>query len=256
MTQPFVPGYGPAIPAPAAPAAPVYSPGNPSPASNEYTTWAAAYAAAGASPKTIYVDDQYVSPAVIPAGTWNVEALIGLSETATAVAVSTDSGCLINRLSWLERVNLYGTAPIPTVRLVSGQLLRCFFSSLSSQGGVPLVQQVSGFSAVVLENSQIGLGLAVDVLGGLSVQSVYGSTVTALSIDSSNAAGICVVQRMTAGGFSESPQGPGVLYIQANYGGGQNVFYQPSNLVNWSGITPTSISDALDRIAAALGPIP
>lgn len=32
--------------------------------------------------------------------------------------------------------------------------------------------------------------------------------------------------------------------------------YTPANLADWSGTAPTSLADALDRIAAALTPIP
>jgi hypothetical protein len=35
----------------------------------------------------------------------------------------------------------------------------------------------------------------------------------------------------------------------------QNRAYTPAVLANWSGTAPTSIKNALDRIAAALGPI-
>ena len=32
--------------------------------------------------------------------------------------------------------------------------------------------------------------------------------------------------------------------------------YVPSNLANWSGVAPTSVANALDRIAAKITPIP
>jgi hypothetical protein len=34
------------------------------------------------------------------------------------------------------------------------------------------------------------------------------------------------------------------------------VGYTPAILANWSNVTPTSVANALDRIAAAIGPIP
>lgn len=37
---------------------------------------------------------------------------------------------------------------------------------------------------------------------------------------------------------------------------GAGASYTPANLAKWSNITPTSIADALDRIAASVGPIP
>jgi hypothetical protein len=32
--------------------------------------------------------------------------------------------------------------------------------------------------------------------------------------------------------------------------------YTPSAVANWSGVAPTSVANALDRIAAHVGPIP
>ena len=37
---------------------------------------------------------------------------------------------------------------------------------------------------------------------------------------------------------------------------GAGASYTPANLVNWSGVAPSSLADALDRIAASVGPIP
>ena len=44
--------------------------------------------------------------------------------------------------------------------------------------------------------------------------------------------------------------------IQAPSSDAGNMSYQPSNLANWSGVAPTSVANALDRIAAKIGPIP
>jgi hypothetical protein len=35
-----------------------------------------------------------------------------------------------------------------------------------------------------------------------------------------------------------------------------NASYEPANLANWSGVAPMSVANALDRIAAKIGPIP
>jgi hypothetical protein len=48
--------------------------------------------------------------------------------------------------------------------------------------------------------------------------------------------------------------GGGITYF--NFEKAEFVNYVPAVLPNWSGIPPTSVADALDRIAAAIGPIP
>lgn len=55
-----------------------FSPGNPSPTDNEYTTWAAAHAAVAGfgGISSIVIDDSFTSPAVIPAGTWDMDNII------------------------------------------------------------------------------------------------------------------------------------------------------------------------------------
>lgn len=56
----------------------VFAPGKASPLANEFTTWAAAHAAASAIPGVtrLVVDDAATSPAVIPAGAYDMEGII------------------------------------------------------------------------------------------------------------------------------------------------------------------------------------
>lgn len=57
-----------------------------------------------------------------------------------------------------------------------------------------------------------------------------------LDIDDANAA-IAATDAALAAGLAATP-------------------YTPSNLVDWSGVSPGNLQAALDRIAAAIGPIP
>jgi hypothetical protein len=57
------------------------------------------------------------------------------------------------------------------------------------------------------------------------------------------------------------PSGTGIPviingYLQAVAGNATNVPYVPANVANWTGVAPTSIANALDRIAAKITPIP
>ena len=55
-----------------------FSPGNPGPSANEYTTWAAAHSAVAmlGGVRIIVIDDSFISPAVIPAGIYDMENII------------------------------------------------------------------------------------------------------------------------------------------------------------------------------------
>jgi hypothetical protein len=257
--MPFVPSAGPSLPT----TDPtyggrgvIYSPGNPSPGPNEYTSWADAYAAA-AEPRSIYVDDSFVSPVPIPSGSWEVNELRAAAAPGAIALVEPQAGCVLVNLATLDHITMDGVSPSPVIPLASGQMLNLKWSSINVQStGAPAVS-VSAFSYITAEFSQIGnfAGVAVDVNGFLLLFVDSGSGVANTALDSSAATGICVAQLMNAGAYVNPVQGPGLLLLLSNYGQGSNVGYTPAVLADWSGVAPANLADALDRIAAALGPI-
>lgn len=63
----------------------------------------------------------------------------------------------------------------------------------------------------------------------------------------------------TTGALSVRGQTAGGSPVEVEIGtvtSAQSFAYTPANLVKWSNVAPSSIADALDRIAASVGPIP
>jgi len=142
----------------------------------------------------------------------------------------------------LDRVILaaspLATAPMFRVSGVSGALISPVNSTFAS-AGVP-VFDVLDTSAVTL-NQPAGAGAGNNYGGGPGSAAFFS---------------VAVGASFTITGFSAgdvyfaSNQLPGVATVTFASD------YEPAVLADWSGIQPLSIKNALDRIAAAIGPIP
>lgn len=236
----------------------VYSPGNPTPGPNEYVTWAAAYAAASV-PRTIIVDDTFLSPAPIPAGAWDVSAFVGRGPVF-ASTLDAAPGCVINGLTLLDHVNFTGSSAAPVIPLVLGQGLTLRWAVLVRQTtGAPMVATSPVASYLVLEDgSSLGdtVAPAVDVLGTCILFAGNGTFVQTLALGSSNALGFLAFQVLSPSAISVMPQGAGLFFVALLVGEAVNVAYTAATIADWNGTNPSSIADALDRIATMIGPIP
>lgn len=154
-----------------------------------------------------------------------------------------------------------------------------FISGGEISGPVNITGVNTTFNGVYAQNGSIwtynqGAGAAnTFFISGSSFERIVSNSL----VGSTNVHLMTNAARITVG-TSITLNGPGAnLYVSTNsvsnltpivYAGGATsaqvllldnaigLAYTPTNLVDWSGITPTSVSDALDRIAAKITPIP
>lgn len=122
----------------------VYRPGGIT-ANNVFATWAALYAQLTAmeGPKVVQIDDSIVSPAIIPAGTWDLNncTLIGRVRSLPTNAQCAD-GCVLQNLAQLDdNVTLISVSTAPVLTLTDGSVLilerGCIISS--ALGAAPFI---------------------------------------------------------------------------------------------------------------------
>ena len=172
----------------------VYRPGGIA-GGNVYTSWAALYAALPPapfgeqrSPVTILVDDTIVSPAVIPAGTYELEnttfqGVASFTSTGGGAVLSLADGVVFSVPA--AGMNLFftggiqvesqsATTPVMTVGGSAEVNLYCYDAMLQSLGAAPLVKVTTGFAWVqTVECAQLGDGthttFQLSGAGGLTV---------------------------------------------------------------------------------------
>lgn len=232
-------------------------------APNVFTTWAALYAAiqaAGESFYTVTVDTTH-GPAQVPAGSWNLGAGLwvglaiasivqfqtGAQVTATNLVLeavvfenvsTTSSPFTLSEgivsfalLSEASLVSSAGAAPLLVANLGVNLVITTLASSIAGYSGSPVVQPNGGMLLVrALSQSTIVAGALAPGTGGGSL--------TYTSDCAIPAGGPPAGWTFTA--VSSAAQTP----------------YAPAVLANWSGTAPTSVANALDRIAAKITPIP
>ncbi len=94
---------------------------------NVYTSWPALMAAVAlvAGPKIVQIDDTIVSPAVIPAGTWDLAdiTLVGIVNglVTTNFAQCADGCVLVNLVSIANQLQLSSISSAPVVTMTDGQ---------------------------------------------------------------------------------------------------------------------------------------
>lgn len=239
----------------------VYQPGGVARA-NVYTTWSTLYAALNAvapvstngfrAPTTIQVDDSFVTPAVVPAGAYNLDSVTlnavasfnynqggGFLSLSAGVTLSFGNLCLADGI----QVVYLGTTPCVTV---SGPAQEC---NLFTLRGVYLACAAAGaFMAVTNGFSFVRANLGTIIGDGThavftcaapgSIQiELYGSA--QINAAATTGAGTIVDWDCIVPGA----QGAGVLVVQ-------DVGYVPGVPGNWAGAPPTKVNQALDRIAA------
>ncbi len=122
-----------------------FSPGNPSPNPNEFTSWAAAHAAVASlgGLRSIVIDDSFVSPAVIPAGAYdmeNISLVAGLGPTQSPITA----------------LQISDGVTMPNLRHIQGPMT---IDSISTAAVVAPTDTIDG---IIMENTVI---LTVTALG-------------------------------------------------------------------------------------------
>jgi hypothetical protein len=242
-----------------------------------YTDWARLYAdlsASTAPSKVVLVDDTFTAVPTIPAGIydftgtrlqgrWSLRALLG-TERLGLVELNFITGARIDNCPIIEGIYL----PLPNSIATPFRwntdgavwLIRAFVYSVS--GSNPLMEVVGG--------SDVYFHLTEEsILGGFSttVMELFGSsTVKFRAINNSSLSDDALKGAVTetVGGFRADigsnmnltqPLFLGTIPSSSNDQSASSLKYTPTTTGDWSGADPTTVQQALDRIASVLGPV-
>lgn len=254
----------------------VFRPGVPS-SGNVFETWTQLMAAFATTrgTVTIAVDDS-VAPTIIDVGSWDLQdraTLVDLKqkENPQTTLFIPDGATLRNLTNFAQLLNIEAT-PITTPSLAydPGVIVLIIREGvvLANRGTRALIEVAPASSVNILLSDNAFLdnslppfapfaNLAVGPGQSFSITSLGNSGLLGLTNTVSGVAGAFVVIQ-----YDSSWQGNPTL---PNYFGGlierslnDALFmdYEPAVLANWSGIAPTSTANALDRLAAKVGPVP
>ena len=230
---------------------------------NVYTSWATLYAALNAfqpassngfrAPTTIQVDDSFTSPAVVPAGAYNLDSVqftsvASFTTESNGAALHFASGVTITAGQLFFRGAIFasflGAVPCITVSGATQQLNLYVEegSALQSSGAGAFVACTNGL-VIVQGKGAIDLGDTVHttftaVSPGTMVIQCY--TASLLNANASSGTGVLVLWDTKA----PQTQGAGVTILPQVLG------YIPGVPGNWSP-APTNVGPALDQLAAA-----
>jgi len=244
---------------------------------NVFTSWPALFAAASvvAGPRTVEFDAS-LAPTVIPAGAWDfgIWDVMFFGSTTTNFGDTTvtivDGATLAGVYAFFDVAIRYqgNTAPCMTPPF-RAQLHFYGEANVRSDGLSPFVRAGAGTTVhnYFLHDSTgilTGVSPALEVFGPNSrifLNLLDAADVQTDTLANTGGTAMVLVTRSTASNFSFTqtacPGGVLVLgstYIQANDAVIES--YTPAVLADWSGIPPTSVANALDRIAAKITPIP
>jgi len=250
---------------PGPPVAFVWQPGGPSQQGNLYTSWSALMAAANAVQGiSIVLVDNTFAAANVPAGTWNVDNVQFYGKT-TSTGVSPVMTFLDGAKVTFSTVYFTdiivkssSTSHVATFNGVGG-LMSLTNATLLSTSTAPFVQ-VTG--AAGSNFNLITQGGECDIGDGTH-STIQVDSPTSIETDLSNhtilfanaTSGTGAIQLVFDDNVTlQTPQMAGMVFFPQ--GQATNVTYAPALVGNWSGTAPTSVANALDRIAAKIGPIP
>lgn len=244
----------------------VYRPGEPSPSGNVFSDWNALYAAVSAAQglRSIEIDDTIVTPAVVPAGTYDLlDVTLRGRFARDKTALDLDDGVVFTNFHHVAEpltITSHSTASIVTV-VDSAPIVIERGAVLTSDAGAYLVDVPAGVTPVVvlLQGARLESG-ALNVSDAASQVSIAAIEFAGVLSDSLTGPGLVSVQVVSASAqVSTSQTGLGSLIVSLAEQSAQ-VSYSPAASANWSG-DPTQVASALDRIAASVagllgGPIP
>jgi hypothetical protein len=226
-----------------------------------YTTEASVKAAMAlvAGPKLLQVDSS-LAPAIFALPAWAATGVTVMgTDFNTTLQFQGPASIDADDLT-LQSITVEAHGPAPVWIPPSGAaILKLDDSFLQSvAGAAPFLRQTAagGTAQIIFDNlSQLGDGVhaavTVDLGATISFTLANSSTTVANAL---TGAGTAIVG-LNSDSTIQLPQGVGTLTIIQN-SIAANVAYAPAVLANWSGVAPTSVANALDRIAAKITPIP
>lgn len=250
----------------------IYRPGDPTPGNGVFADWNLLMNAFASTQGnvTIIVDDSIVSPAVIPAGAHDLEfrgTISGMIKpTVTPVNIQfVDGATLLGAVEFFLNLEIETISTTPVITMTSGQtILFDRGANPIANGAAPFIEVPAGLGAtpIIIMNRtahfQFGVVASLNLSGAASVQTVSfdfsGFDTDSISGDAASfllevAVGTSAIVQNTQAAFLGTEFT--ILTSQATL-----MTYTPAVVGDWSGVPPANVSDALDRIAAAVGPIP
>jgi hypothetical protein len=240
----------------------VFRPGG-VPGGTVYTTENAVKAAMAtvAGPKLLQIDSS-LAPAIFALANWDADGvtITGTDFNSTLQFQGAASILPTTNDLTIENVTIDAHGPASVWAPSSGVAILKLDNSLveSVAGAAPFLDQTAagGLSTLILDNlAQLGDGVhaAVTVDAGATLALTLANSSTALA-NALAGAGTAIVG-LNSDSTITLPQGVGTLTIIQN-SIAKNIAYTPAVLANWSGVAPSSVANALDRIAAKITPIP
>jgi hypothetical protein len=195
--------------------------------------------------------------------------IIGVGPNGEAELVMDDGAQIKNIQSMYTIVfRAQPTIRVPLVWDLVGVIVNCYDATFLFDGPaatLPVMQINAPYIGMFfshsseLRNSHNPGAAVLDITAGslllLSIDTLFFPS----SFDSTISGPVgSSLQLETDASQTSTPSIPAFLgvFTTARIDNAANIDYVPANLVNWSGVAPTSVANALDRIAAKIGPIP
>lgn len=254
----------------------LFKPGTTGNGPTVFSTWASLYAACFGSVGggvrstgvTVIVDDTVAAAHMTAGGPYNLDnwtftgAASFVNNRATATLIIDDGatmdGSASRTLNLQEIEFLYTSAADFCVVAAGAEFNLNLFGSRIACGGAGAFLEVTttgggGFAIAALSNfSELGDGTHAVIDSGAALGF---ATVDANA--GSNVRTGCVTSAIVSFDSScENGIAAGASYTLIMQDTSSLMSYTPAVLANWSGTAPTSVANALDRIAAKIGPIP
>jgi hypothetical protein len=254
----------------------VFRPGETKPAGNVFNNFHLLYPylLEAQGPKLLQIDDSIVSPAVIPAGTYDLDnvALMGNLEKVNGTQLQLANGVVFTNFGEIRDtlfITSVSTAPVHI--MTNNDLLIAWRGATisSAPGAAPLFKVPAGVSTTVV-------GLQGGVFGATPGNHLFdidaGAAVTmildfaaGLSNDVLSGAGVASVVVTSQSAFINTPfpilQPALPALVALVFSFAEFTFFQGLNPAHWVAPPPSNVSEAINRIAALLdvlnaGPIP
>jgi hypothetical protein len=229
-------------------------------AGNVYADWPslyAAFSASGGGSRSIQIDDSIVSPAVVPAGTYDLSGAVfsgvpnnntnsggALLELTDGVVITAPTTLTLDGLD----VRFLGAAAT-CITTAANQEVNLYLrnaATLACSGAGAFLDGSLGFGLVILTTGTVGDSVHT-VLVGCSIQAYNSSGLAPNSFTGGTLFPDDSTALLTVVPFAT---------LQSN---ARLTAYNPAVPGNWAGTPPATVAQALDRIAANVGnahPIP
>jgi len=204
----------------------VYRPGEPNPNGNVYATWEDVYAAASPvqGTRTIQVDDSLVSPAIVPAGVWDMYDItlsgsisqFDVSGGSFAVLEVQDGASFVTLNEVQDFLEIVSVSTSPIITAPAGGTHGIFIhrgSTIRSTSGVPCIDVPGGSTYLVGLDLLGAVGTdAVGITGGTVIfYAGEGATVPSDAVVGPAGSLIIVIEKFTLGVESAQPGFAGTI---------------------------------------------